>query len=495
MKHSLGNMREEMLKLKSQNEDQDQEISKLKTEVERLRTGSKRTSRSVTSNDSIKATGESSWSKLEISPVELGSMPYSNYAINVYGHSSNNLQTTTNNKKKFYYTPVARLDHLSATSSFNNVTQQAEMRFRVEMWNDPVQKEVVKFTSQLAEDPLLKSDQVRVLPMEKVMLFSRIQSPFYQIAKDWKQTQTHRDVTFKLICLKTTDCDILAKEMQTNPNQFEDFELKFSLSTQKSERREAFIRVENVMSGKLMSKLDQRFPNQDGILLTAEDELRFKAETATNIMIETFDDSEISSSESEQLIYRQLESLLESSRVTIKDQSDKMWDSVFWNDDNYRPDKTVKIFKEIFRKIDKEKRNVLGETFKNANKVGVSGGGSFFNLFSANVATNVDWNREGSISKDDFEKHYQENKDNIQWDGEKFVPKPMTLSRINLAKLRNSQSYQDKKIRVSYTSSMLTVRLNIDPYYDINSTNQLFEIQSQIKGGNTHLVNEREYFF
>ena len=143
----------------------------------------KRTIRSTSRNDSIKTDRENSWSKLEISPVELGSMAYSNYAINVYGHSFNNLASTTNDKKKFYYTPVARLDHLSASSSFNNVTQQAEMRFRVEMWNDAVQNEVFKFTSALVKDPSLQSNQVRVLPMEKVMLFSRTQSPAYQLVR------------------------------------------------------------------------------------------------------------------------------------------------------------------------------------------------------------------------------------------------------------------------------------------------------------------------
>ena len=159
-----------------------------------------------------------------------------------------------------------------------------------------------------------------------------------------------------------------------------------------------------------------------------------------------------------------------------------MWDSVFWNDDNYRPDKTVRIFNEVFSKIEKEQRNILGETFKNANKVGVSGGGSYLKIFTANVAANVDWNREGSINKEEFEKHYEENKDNIQWDGEKFVPKPMFLSRINLANLRNIQSYQDKKVRVSYTSAILSIPINVDPHFDTNSINQLFEIQTQIKG-------------
>ena len=49
------------------------------------------TSRRTRSTDVTNTRGESSWSKLEISPVELGSMFYGDYAINIYGHASNKL--------------------------------------------------------------------------------------------------------------------------------------------------------------------------------------------------------------------------------------------------------------------------------------------------------------------------------------------------------------------------------------------------------------------
>ena len=75
----------------------------------------------------------SSWSKLQISPDELGSMPYGHYGLNIYGHSGNSLQST-NATKRYYYTPICKLNHRSAISSFNNVTRQPEVRFRIEMW-------------------------------------------------------------------------------------------------------------------------------------------------------------------------------------------------------------------------------------------------------------------------------------------------------------------------------------------------------------------------
>ena len=52
-------------------------------------------------------------------------------------------------------------------------------------------------------------------------------------------------------------------------------------------------------------------------------------ETATNIRMETFDASEVASPDMENQILNILKDLLITSRTTIKEQSDKMWDSCF----------------------------------------------------------------------------------------------------------------------------------------------------------------------
>jgi hypothetical protein len=51
-------------------------------------------------------------------------------------------------------------------------------------------------------------------------------------------------------------------------------------------------------------------------------------ETATNIRMDTFDDSEVGSPDTKSQIYNILKDLLVTSRTTIKEQRDKMWDSV-----------------------------------------------------------------------------------------------------------------------------------------------------------------------
>jgi hypothetical protein len=114
-------------------------------------------------------TGGSSWAKLQISPDTLSSMEYGNFLVEIYEHANNHKPTTTASEKKYFYSPLALLDHTSAVSRLNRVTKQQEMRFRIEMWNDKVQNEVVKHLNKSIGQEI-QSDKVRVIPLEKVIL-------------------------------------------------------------------------------------------------------------------------------------------------------------------------------------------------------------------------------------------------------------------------------------------------------------------------------------
>jgi hypothetical protein len=104
------------------------------------------------------------------------------------------------------------------------------------------------------------------------------------------------------------------------------------------------------------SVLERRLKNQ---IRTTRDEKKLLTESTTNVLIETFDDSDDVSQNSESQVYNLLNNLLVSSRTNIKEQNDQMWDSVFWNDDNYRPDKTTQTMNDIYKKLDKEEKKHL----------------------------------------------------------------------------------------------------------------------------------------
>jgi hypothetical protein len=377
------------------------------------------------------------------------------------------------------------------------------------------------------------------------------------------------------------------------------------LSSQTSQTKQTTISIDSVTSGQLVSTLLQKFGDKKEIFLTANYEKKMLTETATNIRMDTFDDSEVGSPDTEIQILNFLKNLLVTSRTTIKEQRDKMWDSVFWNDDNYRPDKTTKTLNEIINKLDTETQKKLADMFQkaerqseitekltssnkdaekrreeqirrenqskdanenerrrsqatdqgqssrnksrddksNTNKVDTEVGGGFlgasFNAklgvensnthnaerenekseyakknsdehnrnlenkeriqhnfdsnswadvdrisstISGKMAKDSDRSRRVEISKEEIAKLLQESKNHVQWDGEKFVPKPMHLSRINLAKFRDSQSFQDRNVRVRYTTAELSAPIKIMEHSELTVTDEWNNLKGELKG-------------
>jgi hypothetical protein len=500
-------------------------------------------------------------------------MEFGNFLVEIYEHANNHKATTTASEKKYFYSPLALLDHKSAVSSYNNVTKQPEMRFRIEMWNDKVQNEVVKHLNEIIGHEI-KSNKVRVIPLEKVILATKRATVDYSLSPEWTNYDKSKTLRLSLSCFEQKICDELASEMRSDPEQFDHLKLLYSLSSQTLQTKQTTIRIESVTSGQLVSTLLQKFEDKKEIFLTANDEKKMLAETATNIRMDTFADYEVGSPNTESKILNILKGLLITSRTTIKEQSDKMWDSVFWNGENYRPDKTTKTLNEILNKMDKETQKKLADMFQkaerqseitekltssnkdeekrreeqvrrenqskdanenerrrsqatdqgqssrnksrddksNTNKVETEASGDFLggsfgaklavdfsnthntereneksdeyakknsdehdrklenkeriqhnfdsnswadvdrisSTISGKMANDSDRSRRVEISKEEIAKLLKESKDHVQWDGEKFVPKPMQLSRINLSKFRDSQSFQNKNDRVRY---------------------------------------------
>jgi hypothetical protein len=332
--------------------------------------------------------------------------------------------------------------------------------------------------------------------------------------------------------------------MRSDPEQFDHFKLLYSLSSQTSQTKQTTISIDSVTSGQMVSTLLQKFGDKKEIFLTADDEKKMLTETVTNIRMDTFDDSEVGSPDTELLIINNLKDLLGMSKMTIKDQSDKMWDSVFWNDDNYRPDKTTKTLNEILNKLDRETQKILADMFQKVEKQSVILGKlsssnkekireeqhrnvnfnekwkfaknnsdeenkNFENkeriqhnfnsnswadvdrissIISEKMANESDGSSQVEITKEDVAKLLQESRNHVQWDGEKFVPKPMQLSRINLGKFRDSQSFQDRNVRVRYTTAELSVPIKIMEHAELTVVNEWNNLKEELTGLKTRMT-------
>ena len=80
--------------------------------------------------------------------------------------------------------------------------------------------------------------EVEIVPFDKVILSTSSSSADYRLTKDWTPYQFHQWLWFEIICFSMRECDELAVVMQTTPEQFSDLKMFFSLSAQKTQRRE-----------------------------------------------------------------------------------------------------------------------------------------------------------------------------------------------------------------------------------------------------------------
>jgi hypothetical protein len=76
----------------------------------------------------------------------------------------------------------------------------------------------------------------------------------------------------------------------------------------------------------------------------------------------------------------------------------------------------------------------------------------------------------------------QESKNHVQWDGEKLVPKPMQLSKINLGKFNDSQSFQDHSLRVRYTNAELSASIKFVEHAELTVTDEWNNLKDELKG-------------
>jgi len=214
--------------------------------------------------------------------------------------------------------------------------------------------------------------------------------------------------------------------------------------------------MENITSGKLFGKLEQRYPVAEYVYLTAEDTKNLLSESVNNVLVESFSDNEVVSAGLEAPIYSILEKMMVSAKETIEGIGDK-WDFVFWNNENCRPDRVAEILNDSWEKSDEEtKKKIISEVD------GVKKGS--FNLSAIFKVPFELMGESGQKSSKDgkyWEKKYTEVLKTVEWKGDKFIPKSMSLSKINLSKIRSSDGYNELKTQVTYSMAILTMTINV----------------------------------
>lgn len=127
--------------------------------------------------------------------------------------------------------------------------------------------------------------------------------------------------------------------------------------------------------------------------------------------------------EREKPLYERLQGLLVTSRETISEEKDERWKSVF----------STKILNEIYNKLDGKKKVEFNNSVADANSGELNFPIEFlFKLVSGIPSLKFNTSSLKEKTGCSLTKLIKENKKHNQWNGEKFIPKPLDLARINL---------------------------------------------------------------
>ena len=399
----------------------------------------------------------STWFQLQISPQVFGTINYENFKVSIFQHNNN--EKLIVDKKRFYYSPILLLSSNSSVISFNYFKNMEELRFKVEMWNDEIENLIIQNLKE--KNISIESTQLSLLPIEQIKIEYPLHSSNYEVENKWvSYSNQPRFIEFKIKCQIKEDCKDLHNALIKTPYLFDDMEVYYSLESLKTKTKIFNIRGEHFIEGTLLSNFMQDSKENGYIYLQAKDFNSVISEISSSIIAEVIEDNEYVDQKDEISLSGIIKNYLDVLKVTTENFNSQLWDSVFWQNENSRPDKIVSELNKLYEKSDNETKSSILKELENSQKTSGSASAGLKG-FGGSGSANHEKNLKSKDLKDIFSRLIAERNLEIEIKGEIFVPKPMELFRINTQRLKDKQIVSKKNIKITYVKSVLKNKINI----------------------------------
>lgn len=365
---------------------------------------------------------------------------------------------------KFYFAPLALLDHTSASSGHNSLTGESQLLFRVDMWTDELLYLVTEYLRNVTGQPI-EENKVSVLPFDKVAIRCR-QCTSARPDSHWRSfLQSPKQMEFRIVCPTLKECQRLAEQMNREPEQFSSqlalyFRLDKGFSSSSIQRKSVAITSEHIWSGQIMADLNRRFENSNFALVVLEDRSKIVSQTLENILANVEIDhpeNAIIDPDDELRVRRMLENILfESYIIPLDEDNESAWDSLYWDHENtawsVRPDIVARKLNKVYQNAEEYERQWILRRINQepANKLSMKA------LSEETLRALV---KIFQTSPSQISNRLAESQRILTWDSTHFVPKLSKLSRINLAKIRNSFKGMNS-VQIKFS--------NVDMKFDLN---------------------------
>jgi len=415
--------------------------------------------------DNSRGNSKSSWfQRLQISEQPVAYMPYQQFRISIFKSSSIDTQ-----QNRFFYSPISWLDPATTFSSFDKVSQQARVCFRIEFWSKDVESCIISYLREII-NPEIKAHNVQLIPFDQVLLGSV--SETLQVVSKWIPYQLNMFMWFNILCSSVAEAEALTEEMRTRPqycSQLQSLRIKFGLtSLENLRRKEILIRSENVRSGRLFRTINQKYPLAASVLVTAADFCTLLSQSVKAVINSNFNSNDILDATSKAAIHSTVELMLGAKKTKIESNNPTAWESVFYFDEDLRPDRAVEAINDVYNELDEEAQDRMKEIVGKRLTVSMND-----RIWDAKLLKIIEFSQN-----------------TIEWSGYQFVPKSnINLFRINLSSIHNKYTSGNWNVLAQFTSASLSMAINLHESrlpgaHAISETN----LQTTMKGINDNSI-------
>ncbi|XP_055354927.1 uncharacterized protein LOC129600446 [Paramacrobiotus metropolitanus] len=172
-------------------------------------------------------------------------------------------------------------------------------------------------------------------------------------------------VSFRIFCATKNLCLDLRDDIQNSPRHFAaDLVMYFNLQSKSSSARRLTVNVEHVRSGKLFTEMRTRFTGTTDVYLNGDDAKQLTSEIATNLAGGGDLRRRVCRSAEFPKLMQLIETALEMTTESTKNFDARQWGSVFWKDENARPDKVTYRLNDAYSKLSTESKLLIKEAYE-----------------------------------------------------------------------------------------------------------------------------------
>ena len=350
----------------------------------------------------------------------------------------------------YYVTPPVTLIPNSAICQYRAITNSYEVVYDIQLWEKELPRAAVEALKQLSLN--VKEDQILPLPFYQArIIWNNPEEQLQQLklSSAWvnnlQQQQTYR---FRVAAENNASCQLLANAIQTTPDQFADsLQLQFTVSAAKIDSKVVTVKSDHVVSSQLVAAL-KNLPSTDGPnrYLTSSDYNRMLWQIANEVVASEVTSGDYVDADDELSLKDVIAQMFDTQKQNTAQFDDKMWNSVFWDPLDERPDKITNELNKYIKFNQTDHRAYLDKKEASSTSVSAKASGLFGGIVSAEGSGSH--SSSSGLTTDDIGHLLEKYDIESQVQGEKFVPKQLDLTRLNVNDLSRKDLLTTKRIRV-----------------------------------------------